>query len=322
MQSSSTRLRVAHIWREAEDITGLDLVAPHGGPLPAFTAGAHVLLGLPGGLIRQYSLCNDPAERHRYRLAVLRARDSRGGSAYVAERLRTGDEIDIQGPRNNFPLSAGRSDTLLIAGGIGITPLLSMMFELARQDRPYHLVYCTRSSAHAAFRQELSAPPFAAHVEFIHDEGDPTRGIDLGRLLGGLAPGTEVYCCGPQGLMSAVRNAGAHLPAGALHFESFSAPGERPSQNDETSSFEIELARSGRVLTVPEGKSILNVLRADGFQADSLCEEGYCGTCVVPLLAGEADHRDTVLSDAERTQNRAIAICCSRARSRRLTLDL
>ncbi len=321
MQLPRTRLRVAHRWQEAENITGLDLVAPQSGPLPAFTAGAHVLLDLPGGLTRQYSLCNDPAERHRYRLAVLRAPDSRGGSAYVAESLRTGDEIEIQGPRNNFPLSAGQSDTLLIAGGIGITPLLSMMFELARQERPYRLVYCTRSPAHAAFRQELTAPPFAVHVDFVHDNGDPTRGVDLGRLLAGLAPGTQVYCCGPHGLMNAVRSAGTHLPAGALHFESFSASGEKP-QNGETSSFEIELARSGRVLTVPEGKSILNVLRADGFQADSLCEEGYCGTCVVPLLAGEADHRDTVLSDAERAQNRAIAICCSRAKSRRLMLDL
>lgn len=322
MQSSRTRLRVAHIWREAEDITGLDLVALHGGSLPSFSAGAHVLLDLPGGLIRQYSLCNDPAERHRYRLAVLRARDSRGGSAYVAESLRTGDEIEIQGPRNNFQLAISRSGTLLIAGGIGITPLISMMFELARQGRPYRLVYCTRSPANAAFRQELAAPPFAPHVEFVHDGGDPARGLDLGRLLGGLMPGTAVYCCGPDGLMNAVRGAGAHLPAGSLHFESFSAPSQKPSQDDDASSFEIELARSGRVLTVPEGKSILNVLRADGFQAESLCEEGYCGTCVVPLLAGEADHRDTVLSDAERIQNRAIAICCSRARSRRLTLDL
>lgn len=322
MQSSRTRLRVAHIWREAEDITGLDLVAPHGGSLPPFAAGAHVLLELPGGLTRQYSLCNDPAERHRYRLAVLRARDSRGGSAYVAERLRAGDEIEIQGPRNNFPLTIGGRDTLLIAGGIGITPLFSMMFELVRHGRPFRLIYCTRSPAHAAFRQELAAPPFAAHVAFIHDNGDPEHGVDLGELLAGLTPGTEVYCCGPQGLMSAVRGAGAHLPAGSLHFESFSAPAEKPIQVDDTSSFEIELARSGRVLTVPEGKSILNVLRADGFKADSLCEEGYCGTCVVPLLAGEADHRDTVLSDAERAQNRAIAICCSRARSRRLTLDL
>lgn len=322
MQSPRTRLRVTHKWQEAEDITGLDLVAPHGGPLPAFTAGAHVLLDLPGGLTRQYSLCNDPAERHRYRLAVLRAADSRGGSAYVAETLRAGDEIEIRGPRNNFPLNAGQSDTLLIAGGIGITPLLSMMFELARQGRPYRLVYCTRSPAHAAFRQELATPPFASFVDFIHDGGDPAGGIDLGKLLTGLAAGTQVYCCGPQGLMSAVRSAGTHLPAVSLHFESFSASQEKSLQDVDASSFEIELARSGRVLTVPQGKSILNVLRADGFQADSLCEEGYCGTCVVPLLAGEADHRDTVLSEAEREQNRAIAICCSRARSRRLTLDL
>lgn len=322
MQSYSTRLRVAHIWREAEDITGLDLVAPNGGPLPAFTAGAHVLLDLPGGLTRQYSLCNDPAERHRYRLAVLRVRDGRGGSAYVAESLRAGDEIEIQGPRNNFPLSPGRPETLLIAGGIGVTPLLGMMFELARSGQPYRLVYCARSPAHAAFRQELSAPPFAPYVDFVFDGGDPARGLDLGKLFAGLAPGTAVYCCGPHSLMNAVRGAGAHLPAGSLHFESFSAPVEKTTQEENASSFEIELARSGRVLIVPEGKSILNVLRADGFQADSLCEEGYCGTCVVPLLSGEADHRDTVLSDAEREQNRAIAICCSRARSRRLTLDL
>lgn len=322
MQSSSIGLRAARIWREAKDITGIELAAPDGALLPPVEAGAHLILRLPGGLARQYSLCNDPADRHRYLLAVLRTGDSRGGSTYIADRLRTGDLIQAEGPRNNFPLGTGQTNTVLIAGGIGVTPLLSMMHELERRGQPYRLHYCARSPEHAAFLRQLSAPPFQVHVEFTFDAGDPAQGLDLRKLLAGAAPGTAVYCCGPEGLMAAVRRAGAHLPPGSLHFESFAAPGETPQADAATSAFQIELARSGRLLDVPAGKSILSVLREDGLKADSLCEEGYCGTCVVPLLAGEADHRDTVLSDSERQENRAIAICCSRAKSPRLTLDL
>lgn len=321
MQPSSTHLRVTNVWPEAQCVTGIELEASDGGTLPTFSAGAHLVLKLPNGVARQYSLCNDPADRHRYRLAVLRTADSRGGSAYVAERLRPGDMVDVDGPRNNFALTVDQPNTLLIAGGIGITPLFSMMHELVRLGRPYKLCYCARSPAHAAFVRELSVPPFQAHVEFVFDGGDPARGLDISSLLD-VATDTAIYCCGPDGFMAAVRKAGAHLPPGSLRFESFSPPSEMPSPTAEAVAFEIELAKTGRVLDVPADKSILAVLRDNGFSADSLCEEGYCGTCVVPLLGGEADHRDTVLSDAERMENRAIAICCSRAKSRRLTLDL
>lgn len=324
MQKTKLELLVARKWIEAQGTTGIELVSLDDQPLPAFSPGSHVILHLPNGVSRQYSLCNDPTETHRYKLAVLRTRDSRGGSSYVADQLKVGDILAVDGPRSNFPLETGAEKTILIAGGIGITPLLSMVYELERGNRPYKLYYCARSRENAALLEELSGPGIEDRVELVFDQGDPAQGLDVNALIGTVDDSTVVYCCGPESIMAAVKNAGAKLRSGQLRFESFgpaptSAPADTVQDNE---AFEVSLAKSGRVVTVPSGKSILSVLREHGYAADSLCEEGYCGTCVVPLLEGKADHRDTVLTDAERDENKAIAICCSRAKSRRLKLDL
>jgi len=318
MAEQTLSVRVNRVIDEAEDIKSFEFVDAAGGELPAFSAGAHLDVFPPDGPARQYSLCNDPTERQRYVVSVLREPESRGGSVAMHDGVREGMTISISAPRNNFPLSTEARRHLLIAGGIGITPMLAMVRHLQAAGADYKLYYCTRSAAKTAFRELLSAAPFAPHVEFIHDGGDPSQGIDLKSVLQTVEAGTHVYCCGPAGLMGAVEAASAHWPAGSVHFEYFTADQEALSAP--TEGFEIEIASTGAVYTVPEDKSILQVLTENGIEVESMCEEGVCGTCATGLLAGEADHRDMIFSDEE--HKNTITVCCSRAKSARLKLDL
>jgi vanillate O-demethylase ferredoxin subunit len=316
------RVRVAAIRQEAQGIKSYLLEDASGGKLPPFTAGAHVLVDLPNGITRQYSICNDPAETHRYVIGVLREPKGRGGSAFMHDAVSVGDQLSISAPRNNFPLAENARGSVLIAGGIGITPILAMCRELHRRGAPFTLHYCTRSPEVTAFSEELAAAPFAARIRFHHDGGDPSRGLDVRGLLADVRDGLHVYCCGPAGLMRAVQDATNHWPSGQVHFEFFTAVDVVELDRPEDTAFEVVLVSTGRTFVIPPGRSILEVLRDHGIIVESLCQEGICGTCITKVLEGVPDHRDSVLDETEKLQNKLIAVCCSRARTSRLVLDL
>jgi vanillate O-demethylase ferredoxin subunit len=311
---------VRQIVVEAERIRSYELVDPNGAALPPFTAGAHIDVWLPSGLARSYSLANDPTESHRYVIAVQRELAGRGGSAEMHDVIVEGALVPISAPRNNFPLATDATHHRLIAGGIGITPILSMVRELERTGQAWSLHYCTREPSQTAFRALLAAAPFADRVRLHHDGGNPANGLDFAMLLRAPTKGEKVYCCGPTGFMNAVQQAMTHWPAGSLHLEHFSAaPAVPVSAND---SFEVELQSSGKVLIVPPDRSILQVLEENGIEVESVCCEGVCGTCAVPVIEGTPDHRDVVFDDEMRASNKWITVCCSRSLSKRLKLAL
>ena len=313
-------LEVRRIVQEAEDIRSFELAHPQGRMLPMFTAGAHLDIELPGGLARQYSISSDPRDVDRYVVAVLREPESRGGSIHMHDKLREGDRLTVHPPRNNFPLAAGASHHILLAGGIGVTPMMAMVRELARAGASFEMHYCTRSPARTAFMAEITGAPFADKVRFHHDGGDPAQGLDIARLLQQARPGAHVYYCGPAGFMRACEEASRHWPQGTVHFEYFSV--DETVEHGASEAFQVKIASSGAILDVPADRSIVEVLRAHGIEVDTMCEEGICGTCATVLLEGEADHRDFVLDDEEKARGEFIMVCCSRARSPMLTLDL
>lgn len=310
-------LSVADAQPIARDIFRFELRDPQGSELPAFTAGAHLTLRVPSGALRKYSLCNDPAERERYVIAVRREADGRGGSVSLADGVHPGDTLEASAPRNDFELHPRANNFLFIAGGIGITPILAMVRHLQSSGRGrFKLVYLTRDRESAAFADELEAPEFHGKVRIHHDGGDPARAFDLWPLLE-RPSGAHVYCCGPRALMDAVRDMSGHWPGGSVHFESFGASAALNRQNR---PFTARLAKSGLTLAVPADATLLDVIRAAGIQVPSSCESGTCGSCKTVLLAGEAEHRDFVLTEEERGDR--IMVCCSRAVSPELVLDL
>lgn len=229
-------LRIARVVDETEGIRSFELRHHHGGALPAFTAGAHISVRLGNGLVRQYSLASDPFDRERYLVGVLREGRSRGGSAFIFDHWKAGGRIEAETPANHFPLALDARRHLLIAGGIGITPLLAMAQTLRRRAADYTLYYCTRSPKETAFRDLLSRSGHGERVRFVHDGGDPRLGLDLGTLLGQHAAGSHVYVCGPGGLIEGVRTAAAHWPAECVHFEYFVADAGRPGPNTDRKS--------------------------------------------------------------------------------------
>lgn len=318
-------LRVKDIRQLTADIKLFEFVAAEG-ELPPFEAGAHIDIVTVSGLRRSYSLANDPVERGRYVTAVLREPAGGGGSKWMHEGVKVGDILKAIGPVNNFPLQADAKRHLLIAGGIGITPLLAMGYQLRRTGGGYRLYYCTKAPQTTAFMDEVTEV-FGDCVTFIHDGGDIAKGIKLDDVLAKPAHGTHLYVCGPSGLINAARKAAAHWPDGTVHFELFTSA-RTDEQKAEIAGrtneeFEIELARSGMTLTVPPDKTILDVLNENGIEMIYVCEDGWCGTCVVGLLGGKADHRDEVLTDKEKTENKKIQVCISRAKpGEKLILDL
>jgi phthalate 4,5-dioxygenase reductase subunit len=311
-------LRIARALRAAEGIRSFELVDPGGGELPAFTPGAHIKLRTPAGLLRKYSLCNHPQERNRYVIAVKRDATGRGGSISMVDEAKDGDLIEVLPPENAFRLSRGARSSLFIAGGIGITPILSMIRSL--QDTHainWKLLYLSRHANQTAFLQELGELDQGGQVVVHHDEGDPSQILDLWPSLEKPKSDQHVYCCGPRPLMEAVRDMTGHWAAGRVHFESF-VDGGVPRRED--TEFSVHLARSGHRLTVPVGRSILEVVREAGCQVAASCESGTCGTCRTALLSGQADHRDMVLMPEE--VDTQIMLCVSRAHGAELTLDL
>ncbi len=314
-------VRVARKSAEAEGICSFELVATDGRPLPAFSAGSHVDVQVPGGPVRQYSLCNDPAESHRYLIAVLKDAASRGGSAAMHERVQEGDTLSISAPKNHFALAHDAKRHLLLAGGIGITPLLCMAERLATAGADFDLHYCTRSEARTAFRQRIAASAFAPHVRFHFDDGPPAQRLDLLALLARPVAGQHVYVCGPQGFMDAVLGTARRngWPEGQLHYEFFGAA-PAPAGGDQP--FEVMLASSGRVVPVAAGQSVVQALAGAGVTVLTSCEQGVCGTCLTRVIDGQCDHRDQYLTPEEQAANDQFLPCCSRAKSARLVLDL
>jgi len=309
------RLRVRSITYLAEDINGYELVDPRGRDLPRFTAGAHICLRL-GGLFRDYSLWNDPAERRRYCIAVLREPEKGGVAQQVHDTVRAGDLVEVSLPRNNFPLAPAER-YLLIAGGIGITPIMSMIAELRRQRADFQLHYCTRSPERTAFLDDLALLAAQGRVHFHYDGGDPARGLDIAATLRDPPPGTHLYYCGPAPLMVAASEAAKAWPAGAVHCEYFTAPA---IGFEEDQPFRVRLARSGVEYDVPAGETIVDVLRSHGIAVRTSCELGYCGTCLTRYVGGEPDHRDQALEPQDR--DHYVLICCARSKSPVLELDL
>ncbi|MDP3250494.1 MAG: PDR/VanB family oxidoreductase [Hydrogenophaga sp.] len=317
-QEIALTLRIARAVDVAEGIRSFELVNPQGGPLPAFTPGAHVRLRTPAGAVRKYSLCNDPAERDRYVIAVKRDGAGRGGSISMVDEAREGDLLNVSEPENAFRMSRGAHSYLFIAGGIGITPILSMIRSLQEQpEAKWRLLYLSRSAAGTPFVDELGALDAGAQVRIHHDEGDPSRALDLWPWLEKPQPNQHIYCCGPRPLMDAVKDMSGHWAAGRVHFESFT-DGSVPRKNDH--AFVVHLARSQKTVAVLVGQSILEAVRSAGCQVAASCESGTCGTCRTVLVAGDADHRDMVLMPEEHASQ--IMVCVSRAAGNDLTLDL
>lgn len=311
-------VRVARTEPAADDIQLFELRDPQGAELPPFTPGAHIAVQVPSGAMRNYSLCNDARERDRYVIAVKREAQGRGGSRALIEQVKPGDFIRIGPPRNLFELTTTAPSFIFVAGGIGITPILAMIRHVrALGDKPWHLYYLTRSPESTAFLQEFSGPEIARNVTIHHDRGDPAEAFDLWPVFEEPTK-AHIYCCGPRPLMDAVRDMTGHWPSSAVHFEDFGSDLVRPRADD--AAFRIQLGRGGPELDVPVGTTILEVLRAHGKRLPSSCESGTCGTCRTRLLDGEPDHRDRVLTDAERQSE--IMICVSRAKSPRLVLDV
>ncbi|WP_043201771.1 PDR/VanB family oxidoreductase [Pseudomonas putida] len=304
---------------QGADVVVLDLGRADGAALPAFEAGAHVDIHVAPGLVRQYSLCSDPADASVYRLGVLKDPASRGGSAGVHEALVEGREVQISAPRNLFPLAAGATRSILLGGGIGITPMIAMAHALHQQGADFELHYCGRSRSRSAFLEVLATAPFAAQVFTHFDDEAPAQRLNLADVLGAGLPGTHLYTCGPSGFMDWVI-AGARQQGYAeeyIHKEYFQVEVDATGQG-----FEVVAARSNKTVQVAEGQTILDALAQVGIRIDISCEQGVCGTCMCEVLEGEPDHRDVYLTDEEKAANDQILVCCSRARSNKLVLDI
>ena len=301
---------------EAQGVVVLTLERPDGGDLPAWTPGAHTDLLLGDGLVRQYSLCGDQADRRRWQVAVLLEPQSRGGSRFVHAALVPGATLRVRGPRNHFALAPAKR-YLFVAGGIGITPILAMVAASEAEGAQWRLVYGGRTRASMAFRTELTQR-YGERVDIRPQ--DETGLLDLAGLLSSADSETLIYCCGPEPLLAAVEAACGHWPSGALHVERFSP--KKSAEPVWQESFEVELAESAMVLTVPPGRSVLEVIQEAGVSVLSSCTQGTCGTCETTVLDGVPEHRDSLLTADERAANDTMFICVSRSCSQRLVLEL
>jgi vanillate O-demethylase ferredoxin subunit len=314
----SLTLRVDIIRAVADTIRAVELVSADGGPLPGFTAGAHINLKLPGDLSRSYSLTNGPDTTDRYTIAVNRDAASRGGSAYIVEKLKVGDLLPADPPHNTFPLYEDAELSAFFAGGIGITPILAMVRRLETLGKPWKLFYGARNRASAAFLSELKTldgkDPGRVHFHF---DDEAAKVMPLLKLAMTIPKAAHVYCCGPTRMIDTFKASAGWRPQEHVHFEHFAGTNARPTQ-----AFTVVLKRQGKEFHVPAGQSIMDVLEANGVAVAHSCREGVCGTCETVVLEGDCDHKDNVLSPREKDSNRLIMICCSGAKTNRLVLDI
>lgn len=317
--SRMQRYRVEGVRREAPDIVSLRL-RPEAGPLPAFTAGAHVQIRLGAGIVRAYSLCNGPDERDAFLVAVKREAASTGGSAAV-HALVEGDIVEVGAPLNNFELSWSATHLVLIAGGIGITPLMAMARSAAARGHSFELHYFARSPEAAAFAEALRSCSFRERVDFHFGRDAPAVDAQLRAILDGRQVGAEVYVCGPRVLIERVRHlSSVQWPAAAVHWESFG--GAAPQLKARDRAIEVRLAHTGRTVHVPPNQTMLQALLAHDVDVPFSCREGQCGMCVVDVIEGEPEHRDDFLNEAAKAGGGCIALCVSRAKTPSLVLDL
>jgi vanillate O-demethylase ferredoxin subunit len=310
------RLRLHAIAFETASVRRIDLRRPDGRALPAFRPGAHVDLKLNGGVARSYSLVGDPADASRYLLGVQRDPQSRGGSQHLCEAARVGDVIEVSHPINSFALTEGAAASLFIAGGIGITPILPMLDRLAALGRPFVLHYGVRDRKALPFRPRLARHGDKVQTAFSREPGGGR--LNVAAIVDAAPTEAELYCCGPRGMLEAFAKATAARDPARIHVEHFS--GAEPAAAE--GGFEVVLARSGRTVAVPPGKTILEALNAAGIEPSCSCVQGVCGTCETRVLDGVPDHRDVILTPEERVGNRTMMICVSGARTARLVLDI
>lgn len=315
------KLRVQAIRYHAQGVRSYELRSPHGADLPEFTAGSHIDLALKNGLVRSYSLANSSGERHRYVIGVQRDPASRGGSTYIHDELAVGDLIEVSAPCNNFELVKDASPSVLVAGGIGITPLLSMARSLTADRRPWQLHYAVRGRDQLAFVDDLleleTEAGSDASVSF-HVDAEVGGVLDIRSIVDRAPEGAQFYCCGPTPMLDGFAVATASIPESHRHVEHFTND-EAPNTDG---GFEVELATTGTVVEVQAGETILDAVKAVGVDVDYSCMEGVCGTCETRVLQGVPDHRDQVLTDREKAANDVMMICCSGSTGSRLVLEL
>ena len=320
-RSARLEVIVAKKAREAMDICTFELADPFGNPLPQFAAGSHIDVRIREGLVRQYSLCNDPRETHRYLIGVLRTADSRGGSRAMHDDVQQGDRLQISEPKNRFPIAHSASRSLLVAGGIGVTPILCMAERLANIEADFEMHYCTRAAERMAFRERIARSAFAGRVAFHFDDGPAEQRFDAAAVLAGRDSGTHLYVCGPTGFMDMVLLTARRLgwPEERLHREYFAATAPKPQAERE---FEIKLASTGRSCRVGADETAIAALARCGINVPTSCEQGVCGTCITRVISGEPDHRDLFQTPEERARNDQFTPCCSRSLGPVLVLDL
>jgi vanillate monooxygenase ferredoxin subunit len=315
------QVRVSRKRMETEDIASFELV-PVEGTLPHFSAGSHIDVYLPNGMIRQYSLCNEADQVNRYQIGVLRDPKSRGGSIWMLDKVSEGDVIRISDPKNHFPLAHGAQRSILIAGGIGVTPIISMAERLSSVGSDFDFHYCSRSLSRAAFVDRIKRSAFAERVKFHLDDGPQQQRFDPSAVLVEPNRTTHLYVCGPAGfldfVLTAARTAG--WEESCLHREYFAA--SPVSETGASDAFEVQIASTGKIVFVPADRTVVQALADEGIDIPLSCEQGVCGTCLTRIIEGEPDHRDMFLTDAERLRNDQFTPCCSRSKCARLVLDL
>ncbi len=312
-------VRIDRITYKSKDVTSFELVPIEGDTLPRFTAGAHIDVLLPNGLKRSYSLLNDPDEDFRYEFAVQIEPNSRGGSRYIHDHFKVGQILTICAPENNFVLQEGGSEYILIGGGIGVTPLISMAWRLKLVGANFSVHYGSRTRERQAFRKDVQTFSDYANVHIYLDDEAQMGKLDVAALLAIPRTSAHIYCCGPEGLLAAVKEASRDWPAGSVHFESFEPPQLASPTNGEI-DFEVEVASTGQIVPVAASETILDALRRCNVAVESSCESGTCGTCMVRYLSGTPHHCDYILGDSE--QQNFLIPCVSRAKSKRLVLDI
>lgn len=318
MTDAPLKVLLKSITFEADRINSYTLQAVDGGPLPAFTAGAHIDLHLRPDLIRSYSLTNDPAERHRYVIAVKHEPDGRGGSAFVHTSLKVGDVLSISAPRNNFIFDEGNHASVFVAGGIGVTPILSMLRRATGLGRRWTLHYASRTRCDAAFLQDIRGLADGNEVNAVFDHEAGGAPLDIATIAADASGGTHLYCCGPLPMLEAFKSATRSRPSRVVHLEYFSTDQKAATEG----GFEVRLAKSGRTIPIAPGQTILAALLDAGIPVSYACSEGTCGTCETRVVDGVPDHRDVYLTDDEHAANKQIMICCSGSKTPVLVLDV
>lgn len=313
-------VKVAQKYQLAEGICGIEFVDARGLALPSFLAGAHIDVHIRGDVVRQYSLCNSPSERHRYVIGVLREPASRGGSAAIHDRINAGDILNIGAPRNHFELVPA-ARYMLFAGGIGVTPILSMAEQISQSGGEFEMHFCAKNAARMPFVSELLGSRFADRVHFYLSDGPGQQKLDAGRVLASPSPDTHLYVCGPAGYINWIIDTARQMGwlEANIHREFFSVT---PTDTSHDVRFQVRIASTGQVVTIPADFSVVAALMGAGVDIPTSCSEGVCGSCLTGVLEGKIDHRDAFLTDEEKAANNQFAPCVSRACGGLLVLDL